>query len=166
MSIIRTDSHILLELIVLLNSVITFLSQMTLLRWLTFLLRPLTVTLTVLLFWIYLFLLMLVFFLHWLSLHWEIVIMWLSQFPSTSCQTQNEMHCFITQLMFILRLMGMVFVIICEMLHGRISLNSQLLLLLMLSGKTSLTSMSFSCLCCRHSSQKSLFLFVPTEYIF
>ena len=73
-----------------------FLSQMTLLRWLTFLLRPLTVTLTVLLFWIYLFLLMLVFFLHWLSLHWEIVIMWLSQFPSTSCQTQNEMHCFIT----------------------------------------------------------------------
>ena len=38
--------------------------------------------LEVLLFWIYLFLLMLVFVLHWLFLHWEILIM-LSQFPST-----------------------------------------------------------------------------------
>ena len=40
-------------------------------------------TLTVLLFWIYLFLLMLVFVLQWLSLHWEILIMLLSQFPLT-----------------------------------------------------------------------------------
>ena len=46
-----------------------FLFQMTLLRWLTFLLRSLTVTLTVLLFWIYSFLLMLVFVLQWLSLY-------------------------------------------------------------------------------------------------
>ena len=38
------------------------------LRWLTFLLGSLTVTHTVMLFWIYLFLLMLVFFLQWLSL--------------------------------------------------------------------------------------------------
>ena len=46
-----------------------FLSQMTLLRWLTFLLGCLTVTLTVLLFWIYFYLLMLVFVLQWLSLY-------------------------------------------------------------------------------------------------
>ena len=50
---------------------------------LTFLLGSLTLTLTVLLFWIYLFLLTLVFLLQWLSLHWEILIMLLSQFPLT-----------------------------------------------------------------------------------
>ena len=61
--------------------VIIFLSQMTLLRWLTFLLRSQTVIFTVLLFWIYLFLLMLVFVKQWLSLHWEILIMLWSQFP-------------------------------------------------------------------------------------
>ena len=46
-----------------------FLSQMTLLRWLTFLLRSQAVILIVMLFWIYLFLLMLVLVLQWLSLH-------------------------------------------------------------------------------------------------
>ena len=65
------------------RSVIIFLSQTILLRWLTFPLESLTVTLTVLLFWIYLFLLTLVFVLQWLSLHWEILIMLLSQFPLT-----------------------------------------------------------------------------------
>ena len=44
---------------------------MNLLRWLTFLRGSLTVTLTVLLFWFYLFLLKLVFVLQWLSLHFE-----------------------------------------------------------------------------------------------
>ena len=39
--------------------------------------------LTVLLFWIYLFLLMLVFALQWLSLHCKILIIFLSQFPLT-----------------------------------------------------------------------------------
>ena len=58
-------------------------SHMTLLRWLTFVLASLTMTLTVLLFWIYLFLLTLVFILQWLSLQWEILIMLLSQFPLT-----------------------------------------------------------------------------------
>ena len=38
-SIIRTGLPILVELIDLVNSIIIFLSQMTLLRWLTFLLR-------------------------------------------------------------------------------------------------------------------------------
>ena len=80
-SIIRTGLPILVELIDLVNSVIIFLSQMTLLRWLTFLLRSQTVILTVLLFWIYFFLLTLVFVLQWLSLHWEILIMLL---PSDS----------------------------------------------------------------------------------
>ena len=55
-SIIRTGSPILMELINLVNSVIIFLFQMTLLRWLTFLLGYQTVILIVLLFWIYLFL--------------------------------------------------------------------------------------------------------------
>ena len=51
--IIRTGLPVLVELIDLMNSVIIFISQMTLLRWLTFLLRSQTVILTVLLFWIY-----------------------------------------------------------------------------------------------------------------
>ena len=72
---------------------------MILLRWLTFLLKSLTAALTVLLFWIYLYLLMLVFVLQWLSLHWEILIMLLSQFPLTSHQNQNGMPCFILRLM-------------------------------------------------------------------
>ena len=49
--------------------------QMTWHRWLTFLLGSLTVILTALLLWIYLFLLTLVFVLQWLSFHWEILIM-------------------------------------------------------------------------------------------
>ena len=52
---------ILVELIDLVNSVIIVLSQMTLLRWLTYLLRSQTSILTVLLFWRYLFPLALVF---------------------------------------------------------------------------------------------------------
>ena len=65
-SIIRTGLPIPVELIDLVNSVITFLSQLTLLRWLTFLLGSQTVILLVLLFWIYFFLLTLVFVLRWL----------------------------------------------------------------------------------------------------
>ena len=65
MSIIRIGLPILVELIDLVNSVI-FLSQMTLLRWLAFLCRFLTVILIVLLFWTYFFLWTLVFVLQWL----------------------------------------------------------------------------------------------------
>ena len=64
----------MVEMIDLVNSVIIFLSQMILHRWLTFLLRSLTVILTVLLFWIYFFLLMLVSVLQWLYHSWEILI--------------------------------------------------------------------------------------------
>ena len=111
-SIIRTGLPILVELIDLVNSLTTFLSQMTLLRWLTFLLGSQTVILIVLLFWIYLFLLMLVFILQWLSLHWEILIMLLSYFPLTLHKILNGVPRFITQLMTILVLIVMVFVII------------------------------------------------------
>ena len=88
-SIIRTWLPILVELIDLLNSITFFLSQMTLLRWLTFLLGCPTVILTVLLFWIYFALLTLVFVLQWLSFHWEILIMLLSQFPLTFIFTKG-----------------------------------------------------------------------------
>ena len=115
-SIIRTGMPILVELIDLVNSVIIFLSQMTLLRWLTFLHGSQTVILTGLLFWIYFLLVTLVFVLQWLSLHWEILIIFLSKFPLTSID--------ITFLMTILVLIGMVFVIILDIIHGRISLNS------------------------------------------
>ena len=71
---------ILVELIDLVNSVIILLSQMTLLRWLTFLHGSQTVILIALLFWTYFFFLTLVFVLQWLSLHWEILIILLSQY--------------------------------------------------------------------------------------
>ena len=54
-------------------------------------------TLGVLLFWIYFFLLTLVFVLQWPFLHRKILIM-LSQFPLTFRQTQNGMPCFIAYL--------------------------------------------------------------------
>ena len=102
-SIIRTGLPILVELIDLVNSVIIFLSQMTLLRWLTFLLGFQTVILIVLLFWIYFFFLMLVFVLQRLSLHWEILIMLLSQFPLIFHQIHNRIPHFIALLMTILK---------------------------------------------------------------
>ena len=89
---------ILVELIDLVNSIIIFLSQTTLLRWLTFLCRSQTIILIALLFWTYFFLLMLVFVLQWLSLHWEILIMLLSQFPLTFHQIHNGMPHFISRL--------------------------------------------------------------------
>ena len=65
------------------------------------------------------------FVLQWLSLHWEFLILWLSQFPSlkTGCNVSSHN-------LSILVLIGMVFVVIREMFHGKISLNSMLLLLL------------------------------------
>ena len=104
-SIRRTGLPVLVELIDLVNSVIIFLSQMILLG-------SQTVILIVLLFWIYSFLLMPVFVLQRLSLHWVILIMLLSQFPLTTFQIRNGMPCFIAQLMTILMWIGKVFVII------------------------------------------------------
>ena len=82
MSIKGAGLPILVEVIHPVSSVIVILSQATLIRWLTFLLGSQTVILTVLLFWIDLFLLTLVFFysgflsiekcccfsFHWLSI--------------------------------------------------------------------------------------------------
>ena len=128
-SIITTGLPILVELIDLVNSVVIFLSKTTLPRWLTFLLESLTAILTVLLFWIYFFLLMIVFVLQWLSLHWEILTMLLSHFLLTFHDIHNMMPRFITLPLTILVLIGMVFLIIWEMLLGRISLHQVLLLL-------------------------------------
>ena len=79
---------------------------------------------------LYLFLLTLVFVLQWLSLQWEILIMLLCQFALTFHHIHKWMPCFIGLLMTILVLIGMVFAIMREMFHERISLNSVLLLLL------------------------------------
>ena len=105
-SIIRTGLHILVKMIDLVNFVIIFLSQTTLLRWLTFLLRSQTVILTILPFWNYFFLRALVFVLQWLSLHWEILIMLLSQSPLNSHHIHNRMPHFIALLMTIPVLIG------------------------------------------------------------
>ena len=102
-SIIRTGLPIPVELIDLVNPFIIFLSQTALLKWLTFLLGSQTMILTVLLFWIYLFLLTLVFVLQRISLRWEILIMLLSEFPLifhhvnkiSSCNYPKKVHTFI-----------------------------------------------------------------------
>ena len=129
MFIIRTDLPVLVELINLVNYVIIFLSQMTLFKWVTFLLRSQIVILTVLLFCISFFLLTLVFILQWLSLHQEILIMLMPQFPLTFHHNDSGIpHC-IAMLMATFALIGVVFMIIWEMFHWMISLNSVLLLL-------------------------------------
>ena len=84
-SIIRTGLPILVDLIDLVNSVIIFLSQMV-----NFPTRILDSDLMVLLFWIYFLLLTLVFILQWLSLHWEILIMLLSQCSLTFQLIHND----------------------------------------------------------------------------
>ena len=57
--------------------------------------------------------------------------MFLSQFPLTLLQTQKGLLLLIWQLMTVVLWIGMVFVIIFEMFHGIISLNSVLLQLLL-----------------------------------
>ena len=93
--IIRIGLAILGKLIELVNYVTIFLPQMTFLSRLTFHLESRAVILIVLLFWISFFLMMLVFVLQWLSLHWKILIILLCQFPFTFHQIYNSMSCFI-----------------------------------------------------------------------
>ena len=81
------------------------------------------------LFVFYFFLLTLVFVLQLLCLPWEILIM-LYQFSLIFHQTQEGMPHFIAWLVTILMLIGSVFIIIWEIFHRRIYLNSVLLLLL------------------------------------
>ena len=73
---------------------------------------PTRIPLTVWLFWISFFLLTLVFVPQWLSLHSEILIMFLSQFPLTFHHIHNKIPHFIKLLMTILVLIGLVFMII------------------------------------------------------
>ena len=115
-----------MELIDLANFVI--ISQMTLLWWSTFLLRSLTVTVTWILFRIYFILVTLVFVLQRFFLHWEILIMLFSQFPLTVHQTGKGMLLFTAQLDYSCADTRMIFMIIWEMPHGKISLNLVLLL--------------------------------------
>ena len=97
--------------------------------------------LTVLLFWIYFFLVTLVFVRQWLSPHLEILIMLLSQFPYTSHYIHNRMPRFIELLKTILLLVGTVFVIIWEMFHVRISLDSQKSLFFVCTKRTNLLNL-------------------------
>ena len=79
--------------------------QMILLRWSTFLLGSLALTLSFMLFWIDLFLLDLIFVLKWLLLHWEILIMlfyyWLSFKLKGGCPLSSQslriFHCWLGQ---------------------------------------------------------------------
>ena len=104
---------------------------MTLLRWLTFPVGSQTVILTVLLFWISFFLLMLLFVIQWLYLqlgnsdHVNVSVS--IYFPSNSQQDDLFHHIAFT----ILILNGTVFLIIWEMFHERMSLKSLLLLLVL-----------------------------------
>ena len=107
-SIIMTGLAIQVELIVPVNSVINDLISNDLLKCSAFLLKFQTLILTVLHFWIYLFLLTIAFVLQWLSLHCEILNMLLSQFPLTFHHIHNGMPYFIALLMIILVLIGMV----------------------------------------------------------
>ena len=84
------------------GELLIFLSQMTLLRWLTFLLGSQTMLLTVLVFCICLFILMLVFVLQWLFVHREILIMLLSHF----IQIHSGIPCFIASLWLFLCWLG------------------------------------------------------------
>ena len=108
-----------------------------------------------LVFSIYLFFLMLMYVLNWLSFHGEILIMLLSRFPLTFHQTQNEMPRFIPQLTTILVLAGAVFVIICSAVAsefcGWVWVGIDVYIPHQVSGQASVISMVFSCLCCCHS---------------
>ena len=93
-AIMRTGLPILLKLIDLVNSVIIFLSQMTLLRWLTFLCRSQTVILIALLFLTYFFLLTLVFVMTFppLGISDHVFVSVSIGFPSNS-QQDALFHC-------------------------------------------------------------------------
>ena len=67
---------------------------------------------------------------QWLAPHWEILIMLLFQFPLTFHHIYNRMPRFITLLMTVLVLIEVVFLIIWDMFHRKVSSNLVLLLLL------------------------------------
>ena len=104
---------------------------MTLLRWLTFPVGSQTVILTVLLFWISFFLLMLLFVIQWLYLQLgnsDHVNVSVSIYFLSNSQQDALFH-YIAFTILILN--GTVFLIIWEMFHERMSLKSLLLLLVL-----------------------------------
>ena len=122
-SSIKTDLPILVELIDVANSFVIFLCQTTFPRWLTFLLGSQTVILTVVLFWIYFLPVTLCLFYNgfpsiwkfwscsYLSFHWLSIIFTTGGPVSLQCLWLFSHD-------------------LWEMFHGRISLNSVFLLLL------------------------------------
>ena len=143
-------------------------------------------------FWILDFFLNLTLFvLRWFSLHYEILIMFLSHFPLILHQTQLGMPLFIAQLLITLVLIGTDFEIIWETFLRRKSLNSVLLLLLVdfvggsrldllnfvrgsslylvyisiiVNIRSSLIHLhAFQLLYCYHSSEKSVHFFLQTQ---
>ena len=149
------------------------LSQMALLRWLTQWDSWLWLSQSSLL--DLFFLVTQVFVIQWLSLHWEILIMWLYQFPSIWLSVPLKNGSLVSLCSFFLTfivLIGMVFVIIWEMFYERISLNLGLLVFLRIAvgefklelmyiflsvniRSPSFICMFFSCFFCSHSSWKS-----------
>ena len=128
-NIIRTGLPILVELIDPVNSVLQFFISNDLTQMVNFTTRiPNCDSHSPAL--LYFFCLTLAFVLQWFSLHWEILIMLLSQFPLTFHHIHNGMPCFIVLLMTILVLIEKVFMTIWEMFYERVSLKSVLLLLL------------------------------------
>ena len=166
-SIVRTGLPILVELIYLVNSIIDFLSQRTLLRRLTLLLGPLFVTLSVLLSWIFFFSDANVCSTMTLSI-WELCSCCCVRFHRLSFILERDVP--FNRISFdYLVLIGMVFVIIWEMFLGRTSLIMMILLLgnfvrkfrlelmyiinyvwsvIVKSGQASLIYMVFNCLRC------------------
>ena len=166
-SIVRTGLPILVELICLVNSIIDFLSQRTLLRRLTLLLGPLFVTLSVLLSWIFFFSDANVCSTMTLSI-WELWSCCCVRFHRLSFILERDVP--FNRISFdYLVLIGMVFVIIWEMFLRRTSLIMMILLLgnfvrkfrlelmyiinyvwsvIVKSGQASLIYMVFNCLRC------------------
>ena len=117
------------ELINLVNS-FSFFSQTTLLRWLTFLLKYLIMTLTALVFWD-LFSTQ-VFFLQWLSLHWDILIILFLNFHWLFLKLKSGRNFWSHFLcLFLCWLERYWDVIIWVMFQERVSLNPVLLLMLL-----------------------------------
>ena len=100
---------------------------LSLLGWLTFLFRSLTVTLKVLLFGIYLFLLVLAVVLQWISLHWQIHVVSVSIDVLANSQKTVSCHCIAYD--YSCANCSSLFDHLRNF-HGRISLNSVPLLLL------------------------------------
>ena len=150
MSIIRTDSSILVELIDLGSSVLIFLSQLTLLRQLTFLLGSLTVILNLVLLDLFLssapsICSTMVFPPLWNSDH--ILVSVSIDFPINP-KWDAPLH----RIVLLLLLLNFVSGFRLEFMY----------ISLILSITSSLTHLHHCC----HSSLKSFFSFVPTEQIF